>query len=407
MRFVFIIFFAIQPLFIWAQYDWVTFSNSGSLEDAINSIRIVNNEEIWVGTLDNGLQFFNGQNYTVFNTDNSPIPGNRVNDIILDSKNRKYIATNKGLAIYDDKSWTIYTSDNSNLPGNTVISLVVEEQGRIWYGTNAGVVMDLFGKVFNSSNSGLPGDQILDMFIDPEGIIWFATENGIANYDGSTWTSHISGTGILPPGAVKAIEIDKNNNLWASFIIGSDGALMVFDGTEWKLIETENNIFQAVGVYDIISTEKGEVWFGTHHKGLMKYDGNKFEHFLNENCDIPINQILSLAVDSDNNVWLGSRKGLTKVVSYPTSILVTGKESHDILVNPNPFKEYTRISVPEHITGPFSFTLYNTHGQQVKIITEIQSKSFTLQNDDLQPGFYFFKILSGSAFLTGSLVVTE
>lgn len=403
----FIIVFLSNSLLIRAQYEWTTYTNTGTLMDAVNCIEVINENEIWVGTLENGLQLFNGTSYTVFNMDNSPIPGNRVYDIILDSNNKKRVATIGGLAIIDGDTWTIYNSENSNLPGNTVICMIREEHGRIWYGTDKGLVVDLFGTVYNSSNSGLPGDQILDMELDSEGTFWFATENGIASYDGINWTSHVAGTGMLPLGGVRVIEMDTSNHLWASFVYGSDGSLMLFDGNEWELIETEDNLFEAVGVYDIVSKDNGEVWFGTHHKGLMKYDGNNWEHFRNENSDLPINQIISLKVDSENNVWLGSRKGLTKIVSLPSLNEKLSPEPEQIRIQPNPFKAYTHFIVPEQLDRPYSLALYDIQGRQVKYIGDIQSTEFKLQTYGLRPGLYFYKIFSESSHLIGKLVIQD
>ena len=408
MRFLFFISFCILfPYSLKAQYEWTTYSNGGNLADAINCIEIVSDNEIWVGTLDNGVQLFNGHSYMAYNTKNSPLPGDRIYDIFIDSEDRKWIATLNGLAILDNNEWSVYTPENSNLPGKTVISIVQEKQGRIWLGTDEGVVADLFGTVYNSDNSGLPGNLVTEMYIDDEGLIWIATDKGIASFDGNTWSSHISGTGILPQELVRAIEIDKYNNLWASFIFGSDGALLVFDGQNWEFVEPEGGFLEGVGVYDIISTDKGEVWFSTHHKGLIKYNGTNFEHFLVSNSDIPINQILSLAVDSSGYVWMGSRKGLTKVISSPTSNLNPSEETNVLQVTPNPFKYFTEISVPEEIERPYSFSLYNANGRQVRLMNEIHSESFILRNEGFEAGLYFYKILSGSEQLTGKLFVID
>ena len=408
MKFFFFISFCILfPYSLKAQYDWITYSNGGNLADAIRCIEFVNNDEIWVGTLDNGLQYFNGYSFTIFNTLTSPIPGNRVYDILLEPDKLKLIATNKGLAVYDDKSWTIYTSENSKLPGNSVISMVKEEQGRIWYGTDGGVVTDLFGTVYNSENSGLPGNQILDMQIGQDGTIWYGTENGIASFNGSDWETYKTGTGLLPGGAVSEIEIDLHGNIWISITNAITGNLMMFDGAEWTLMDTTSDIFEGAAITCIRTKKNGELWFGTHHKGLIKYDGLTWEKFLTNNSAIPINQIVSIAVGPEDNLWMGSRKGLTKVISSPSSNLIPTEESISVQVTPNPFKYFTEISVPEQIERPYSFSLYNTYGMELKLMNEIQSKIFILRNEGFESGLYFYKILSGSEQLTGKLFVID
>jgi len=65
----------------------------------------------------------------------------------------------------------------------------------------------LYGTVYHSGNSGLPGDQILNMVIGPDEKIWFGTDKGIACFDGENWTSYPTGVGMMPEGAVRAMQL--------------------------------------------------------------------------------------------------------------------------------------------------------------------------------------------------------
>lgn len=403
----FILIFLSNSLLIQAQYEWTTYLNEGDLADAVRCIKIIDQNNIWVGTLNNGLQFFDGQNYIVYNNNNSPIPGNRVYDLILDSDGRIWIATNEGLAVKDNENWTIYSSENSNLPGNAVISLLQEEQGRIWFGTDAGVINGLYGTVYTSENSGLPGNQILDILMDHNGLIWFGTDKGIACFDGNSWKTFKTGYGVLPAGAATELEQEPSGRIWGAINQGIGGKLVLFDGKKWNPFNEADHLFNGASITAIQKAKNGTIWFGTHHKGLIKYENNVWEQYLTQNSDIPINQIISLAHDYDNNIWMGSRKGLTKIVSSPTSKRTLSKESQSIQIIPNPFKDYTHITVPEQLERPYSFTLYDLQGKKVQVINDIQANSFRLQNDGLAPGLYFYKILSGSSQLSGKLLIQD
>jgi ligand-binding sensor domain-containing protein len=88
----------------------------------------------FTGSYDNGLFF-------QFITDNSGIPTNALNDIVIDGVGRKIIATQSaGLAILspNNVSWSTYNMENSGLPDNEVNCVTVAPDGAIWVGTAIG-----------------------------------------------------------------------------------------------------------------------------------------------------------------------------------------------------------------------------------------------------------------------------
>ena len=56
---------------------------------------------------------------TFFNTSNSPMPSNRVNEVIADKENNIWIFTTNGIVKYNNDQWVIYNSSNSSLPYNS------------------------------------------------------------------------------------------------------------------------------------------------------------------------------------------------------------------------------------------------------------------------------------------------
>ena len=82
----------------------------------LTSIEIDNNGVMWIGSSDAGLiRFYNGTwiNYT---RENSPLPGNMINDLVIDRFGNVWIATNSGLASFNGSSWNIYDTRTSPLP---------------------------------------------------------------------------------------------------------------------------------------------------------------------------------------------------------------------------------------------------------------------------------------------------
>ncbi len=59
-------------------------------------------------------------------------------------------------------------------------------------------------------------------------------------------------------------------------------------------------------------------------------------------------------------------------------------------IYPNPFSDYTTIALDRWPDAPLSFYLYNSTGQQVRSIENIQSQRFTIHREGLSQGLYLF-----------------
>ncbi|MCE5305802.1 T9SS type A sorting domain-containing protein, partial [bacterium] len=66
------------------------------------SIAIDGSGNKWIGTYSDGLAKFDGTNWTVYNSDNSDLPGNRVFSITIDGNSTKWIGTYTGVAAFNE-----------------------------------------------------------------------------------------------------------------------------------------------------------------------------------------------------------------------------------------------------------------------------------------------------------------
>ncbi len=75
-------------------------------------------------------------------------------------------------------------------------------------------------------------------------------------------------------------------------------------------------------------------------------------------------------------------------------------------IYPNPFSDYTTIALDRWPDAPLSFYLYNSTGQQVRSIENIQSQQFTIHREGLSQGLYLFQLVSnGKQLSSGKLMV--
>ena len=213
---------------------------------------------LWIGTF-NGLAKFDGTDWKIYNTSNSPIPGNLIRSIAIDKDGNKWIGTlYDGMAKFNgDATWNIYAVFNSGLPNNDVYPIVFDNVGNIWIGTNGGGLAKFDGKtkwtVYDQSNSGLPNDNVYTMTIDKDGTIWVGTvEGGLAKFDGdTTWTIYNTFNSGLPNNEVRGIHIDREGNKW---IVTYGGGLAQFN-------------------------ENGKGWIGTKWNELAGFDPNASENW--------------------------------------------------------------------------------------------------------------------------------
>ena len=63
----------------------------------------------------------------------------------------------------------------------------------------------------------------------------------------------------------------------------------------------------------MITDQSGNIWIGYNNIGLMKYDGEQFTLYT-ENEGLCNNHITSIFEDSRGTIWIGTRGGLSKLV---------------------------------------------------------------------------------------------
>ena len=93
-----------------------------------------------LGRKGSGVGHYDGTNWTVYNTSNSGLPSNTVDDIAVDRNGTIWFATRYGgIANYDGSTWTIYNTSNSGLPSNSANGIANDSDGSHWFGTDAGI----------------------------------------------------------------------------------------------------------------------------------------------------------------------------------------------------------------------------------------------------------------------------
>ena len=122
---------------------------------------------------------------------------------------------------------------------------------------------------------------------------------------------------ILDGYAIRAIAFDSKGNAWIGAFKKANpengktqDCIIRYNGQETEIHNSENSIF------DIAVDKNDNVWIGGSG-GLLKYEGNKFTLYNSKNTAMPEDVAWTVAVDSKNNIWVAScRSKMGGLVKY-------------------------------------------------------------------------------------------
>lgn len=300
-----------QQGFIWMankaqvfRYDGYQFNEylaPDSLEGSITALCYGRSEEMIIGTE-------NGQIWKTSGT-NSPVYA----DSLTESSIRKLIFTEDStlwVATYGDGLYkvpahgeVIHLSQTSGLTDDYVYDMVLTPENVLWIGTDAGVnriasISDSFDITTYSAENGLPDNIIRSISLADNGDLFFgAYEGGISRFDAQTGeisilsstaslsavTHIVAGSSSLwvgtkkkglwevdflswkttniplaASGEVKAIVIDREENLWVSS--RRQGLRKAFSPV--RLLEIPG-IGQSISIRSLVETEDGRICYST------------------------------------------------------------------------------------------------------------------------------------------------
>lgn len=286
-------------------WRWFTTANSAIGDDQVNAVAIDAQDVKWVGTA-KGLVRIKGASIACFNPENSPIPSPYITSVAVDASGKVWVGTENGLLNYDGKLWNLYTKTNSSLPDNAVNHLNYDMAGKkIWVGTSAGIVaIDSDGNF--TVETAKEGEHVYGLATDDSGVLWAATfdhtsfRGKIGRFDGQKWTGNrLSELGYFSAHPF-AVAVDHQKRPY--FAIGgtSVNAIIYLQGGSWVEVPIGKDVR---GIKTLAFSAKG-LWAGG--RKLYLWNGILVQSYTPDGTDSPISAI---AVDSKDNVWVGTVYG--------------------------------------------------------------------------------------------------
>ncbi len=239
---------------------------------------------------------------------------------IEDDNNNLWVGTWGGLVKVNKATGTssFYNVANSGLTCNIIYDIIIDENGTIWIGTWGGGLTTYNGTnwtTYDTSNSNIPNNFVVSLAIDSNQTKWIGTwDGGIVSFDGTNWTTYDTSNSVLPDNRVNSIETDSSGKIWVGTgVYGGYGGLASYDGINLIKYDTLDGYYIRT-----IAIDKDEnIWIGSTN-GLIKYDRTNWSFFTSYNSGLPDNSIHSLTTDTSDVLWIGTQN--SGVVNYDGTI---------------------------------------------------------------------------------------
>jgi ligand-binding sensor domain-containing protein/signal transduction histidine kinase len=309
------------------KYPW-----KNSIDKSINSFQLSADEQtLWLSTELNGFYRINLKTNVVknYNTGNSNLSfNNNVPSIFEDSKGQVWVGGELIYRVGKNDELVPYDEHGVSNPGNTVLKnpilcIFEDKDNNIWFGTfRLGVLKYHANNIqimhFHNAqgNASIQNNQVLSFNQDLKKNIWVGTDGGglyklRANYSG---VDIAPGSNKFSSQAIKCIYTDKDGYFW----LGTwDGGLMKYHPERHtvELLRNQNKDFYSRHVWDIKGDSLGNLWIATLRDGLCHYSPktNKITYYkstLGDSSSLVNDDVLSLLIDSQNILWVGTSNGL-------------------------------------------------------------------------------------------------
>lgn len=286
--------------------------------------------------------------------DGKPVEAYKISCLFEDKRGGLWIGLySGGIFRYDPvtgKSAAYQTrkNDPETLSDNTVQCIAEDRFGNIWIGTKDGLncLNPATGKVRRywahpGAPRALQNNQIRSLCAGRDGALWVGTYNGIARMHVSATEATVVQHFFLTPPAERAVPgvesphdfiftIREDSHADGLFWIGTKGGLKRLDINQPSLSAGLTHFRAQPGglsdnfVETILESTEGPhqvLWIGTYN-GLcrMEVATGKFTTFLpdkNNPASLNDNVVLALAADRTGLIWVGTNKGVNKIIPQP------------------------------------------------------------------------------------------
>lgn len=364
-----------------------TETNLGLPNNNIKSL-LVDNNNLWIGTFNNGVAIYNLENNTFKNDKNTLeikeiLKNAGVYSIKKDKNNTIWFGTfGLGVVKYnlDNNAITVFKNDetnNNSISSNLVRTITIDAKNNIWIATQRGlnkISENQEIKRYFYRNTADSGDDIAAVFEDKNKTIWIGTKsNGLFKKVGESFVKIpiVGKTGNISN--IHSILEDDKNTLWIST---NEGIINYTPSTKKTIIynQKEGLISNEFNDNSSLKTENSQFYFGGPN-GITSFNSDKFT----TNKYAPQVIITDFKINNKSLKKTGEKEILKSTIGFTNTILLNHEEGNFSF----------QFAIPNFINSKNNAYQYRLKGLEKEwIYTTENTASYTIQN----PGEYVFEI---------------
>lgn len=296
-----------------ARDQWTT--REGLPHNSVNAIAQTPDGFLWFATWE-GLVRYNGRDFILYDRERIPqLRDAAIRDLYIDRKGRLLAAGARGgvLRQRGPDDWEALP------PAPTMaIHLWDDEEGTLWVGTEAAGIHRIDPDGRTRQLEALDGASLgaaAALARDGRGRLWVATGAGLRRVEAQGLRAvPLEG---LPPGPVNFVLSTPDARLLVATntgVYGADGAAL---HPRFTLLHPE---LAGVAATRLLPDPRGGLWIGTFNRGLMFLDEAGLQR-LGTGAGRPSSRILSLFLDRELTLWVGTNSGLFRFTDAPFTSL--------------------------------------------------------------------------------------
>ncbi|NLR91837.1 hybrid sensor histidine kinase/response regulator transcription factor [Flammeovirga agarivorans] len=229
-----------------------------------------------------------------------------------------------------------------------------------------------------STKNGLVQNDITSIYQDSKGLMWFGTNAGISRFDGYSFTNYSMDTHQLTSNIISCFQEDQFNNLWIGLLNSGICRLNLETGemTSFRNVQ-DSKILSSNNVHSLALDDEGNLWVGTT-KGLNRIPADELtkdqlkvqKYYANHHNSKSIlsNGVVKLFNDRNGNLWVGTKKGL-QIAIKPSNNQpsYTFKEISNTKIPP--VKDITESEDGVFFSGPHGIQLFNEEKSSLRKVS--------------------------------------
>ena len=289
---------------------------------------------------------FTFTNYTTLNTGSNGLLDSRISSLSFGPDGKIWIATVDGFSFYDGNNWSYMNYEDFYPELTKNIVLFLDNNNDLWinqiFSLNDNLLLKYDGVSiinYGPANNYYPESYESNTFEDSDGYIYIKQHNNLLKFQNDTFTninipySNVSmGCNITEDEFGKLIiyanqrGYRENNDGWEEIFHGSlrqisslSDSITWMGGLGYYYLLYSNSIIDTLtanpqpyttsnglilNYSNIIEDNQGNIWSATNtNLGIVKYDGQSFEHFNKNNAGFHGNYFDDELLLNNGNLW--------------------------------------------------------------------------------------------------------